>query len=90
MLNKLKELPPIFSEISDRFASDYLIAYKLHFTTEVKIDAVRFPLSLLKSSSKEYDESIFNEIFSRVLDNDKKLSSLLKKAKIESLNIPKE
>ena len=87
---KLKELPPIFSKISDRFASDYRIATQLHFYTRVKIDASRFPFSLIAKFPKEEDNAIFNKIFEKVVDNDEKLSILLKEAKIQNLSIDKE
>jgi hypothetical protein len=87
--NKQKSLPPIFSEISDRLASDFLIAEQLQFQTIVKLTAIKFPLSLLPKMFKREKEMILNEVFSKVIDNDKKLSLLLKEAKIQNLISPK-
>ena len=88
---RLKKLPPIFLEISKRFASDYLISEQLHLRTICEIGASKFPLNLLpKTPFDKQSPMIFNKIFSKVIDNDKKLSILLKKAEIESLYINKE
>jgi len=84
---KLNKLPQIFSEISDRFASDYMIAYKLYLDTKIKIDSSRFPISLIVKFQKEEEDVIFSKIFDRIVENDKELFLLLKKAKIENLKI---
>ena len=79
---KLNKLPPIFSEISD-----YMIAYKLYLDTKIKIDSSRFPISLIVKFQKEEEDVIFSKIFDRIVENDKELFLLLKKAKIENLKI---
>ena len=88
---KLKDLPPIFSKISDRFASDYLIAFKLYFMTRIEIDVARFPISLLPKpkEDKGWDQSLFSNILGKVIDNDEELSFLLKESKIQNLKIRK-
>ena len=55
--------------------------------TIVKIQTARFWVSLITKLPKEQESTIFQEILNKVIDNDKKLSKLLKKAKIDSLKL---
>jgi len=79
-------LPAIFSEISKRFATDYRIALEVHLHTKARIDLSRLPISLITKFPKEEDKAIFNKIFNKVVDNDERLSDLLRKAKIKNLS----
>lgn len=89
-IKEIKKLPPNFSEIAERFASDYLIAQQLHLKTLVEIETSKFPLSVIFSIPKKESKTIFDKIFSKVVDNDKKLKDLFEKADIDKLSIKKE
>ena len=87
MKKKVKKLSSLSYEIIDRFVTDYLLSERLHFETLVRIDTTQFPFSIfLNTPVKKRKEAIFGEIFSRILNSDKKLSKLLKRVKIENLN----
>ncbi len=82
-----KKMPPLFDEISKRFATDYSLALKINLETQVKILASKPLIFLFLKFPKKEKQMIFNKVFNKIVDNDKTLNLLLKEARIGDLMI---
>lgn len=82
---EVKKLPKIYELISSRFAVDYRLAVSMWMNTLAKIDLSRpLGLGLVMSVPKKEKEFLLEEIFSKIIENDKLLKKLLKSAKYET------